>query len=230
MSISRPWRAQHDRRHGQCRSARNTGKHRDPVRWGRAARGLFADGSTLYILGTTSSTFTTALPDGARDAGCLERTPGPGARPMAAPGRCEHCLQHLLRAGFVAGSAAVRRPSSPARTPQRAAIVRNTPDTDRQLSLGCAGRRVGYNFVADHLASTTDGTHVISATASPTPQLVDSNVVVPTNAPPPAGETTVSGACPTDPTTKATIPLTITILPTFRCRWLRTRRRSSTRW
>jgi hypothetical protein len=35
-------------------------------------------------------------------------------------------------------------------------------------------------------------------------------VVVPTNAPPPAGETIVSGACPTDPTTKATIPLTIT--------------------
>jgi hypothetical protein len=33
--------------------------------------------------------------------------------------------------------------------------------------------------------------------------------VVPTNAAPPAGETTVSGACPTDPTTKATLPLTI---------------------
>jgi len=72
------------------------------------------------------------------------------------------------------------------------------------------GGGVGYNFTADHLASTTDGTHVISATASPTPQLIDSNVLVPTNAPPPAGETTVSGACPTDPATKATIPLTIT--------------------
>jgi hypothetical protein len=72
------------------------------------------------------------------------------------------------------------------------------------------GAAVGYNFVADHLASTTDGEHVISATATPTPQLIDSNVVVPTDAPPPAGETVVSGACPTDPTTKATIPLTIT--------------------
>jgi trimeric autotransporter adhesin len=71
------------------------------------------------------------------------------------------------------------------------------------------GGAVGYAFAADHVASTTDGTHVISATASPA-QLIDSNVVVPTNAPPPSGETTVSGACPTDPTTKTTIPLTIT--------------------
>jgi hypothetical protein len=69
---------------------------------------------------------------------------------------------------------------------------------------------VGYNFAADHVASTTDGTHVISASAGANAQLIDSNVVVPTNAPPPAGETTVSGACPTDPTTKATLPLTIT--------------------
>jgi trimeric autotransporter adhesin len=72
------------------------------------------------------------------------------------------------------------------------------------------GAAVGYGFAADHLASTTDGKHVISATASPAPQLIDSNVVVPTNAPPPAGEITVSGACPTDPTTKATLPLQIT--------------------
>ncbi|HZD76260.1 MAG TPA: hypothetical protein VE218_04595, partial [Acidobacteriaceae bacterium] len=72
------------------------------------------------------------------------------------------------------------------------------------------GAAVGYNFAADHVASTTDGTHVISASAGANAQLIDSNVVVPTNAPPPAGETTVSGACPTDPTSKATIPLTIT--------------------
>jgi hypothetical protein len=50
---------------------------------------------------------------------------------------------------------------------------------------------------------------VISATAGPTAQLIDSNVVVPTNAPLPTGETTVSGACPIDATTKATLPLTI---------------------
>jgi trimeric autotransporter adhesin len=70
------------------------------------------------------------------------------------------------------------------------------------------GSAVGYGFASDHLASTTDGKHVISATASPA-QLIDSNVVVPTNAPPPSGETTTSGACPVDPTTKATLPLTI---------------------
>lgn len=72
-----------------------------------------------------------------------------------------------------------------------------------------AGGAVGYGFTADHLTSTTDGEHVISAMASPTAQLIDSNVVVPTNAAPPAGETTVSGACPIDPTTKATLPITI---------------------
>src|SRR6185437_12353108 len=72
-----------------------------------------------------------------------------------------------------------------------------------------AGGAVGYGFAADHLTDTTDGKHVISATATPTPQLIDSNVVVPTNATPPPGETTVSGACPVDPTTKATLPITI---------------------
>jgi hypothetical protein len=71
------------------------------------------------------------------------------------------------------------------------------------------GGAVGYGFTADHLTSTTDGKHVIGATAGAAAQLIDSNVVVPTNAAPPAGETTVSGACPTDPTTKATLPLTI---------------------
>jgi hypothetical protein len=68
---------------------------------------------------------------------------------------------------------------------------------------------VGYNFTADHLASTTDGKHVISATASPTPQLIDSNVIVPTNA-----GANADGACPTTPATTgggtATIPLEIT--------------------
>jgi hypothetical protein len=65
---------------------------------------------------------------------------------------------------------------------------------------------VGYGFAADHLASTTDGLHVISATANPA-QLTDSNVVVPTNA-----SANAAGACPIDPTTKATLPLTITDL------------------
>jgi hypothetical protein len=66
------------------------------------------------------------------------------------------------------------------------------------------GGAVGYNFSAAHLASTTDGKHVISATANPA-QLIDSNVVVPTNA-----SADASGACPIDPTTKQTLPLEIT--------------------
>lgn len=71
------------------------------------------------------------------------------------------------------------------------------------------GGGAGYGFISDHVSSTTDGAHVISATVSPTPELIDSNVVVPTNATPPAGETVASGACPVDPATKATLPITI---------------------
>jgi trimeric autotransporter adhesin len=64
---------------------------------------------------------------------------------------------------------------------------------------------LGYGFAADHLAGTTNGEHVVSATASPA-QVIDSNVVVPTNAASSSGET---GACPIDATTKQSIPLTI---------------------
>jgi hypothetical protein len=69
---------------------------------------------------------------------------------------------------------------------------------------------VGYGFAADHLASTTDGKHVISATANPM-QLIDSNVVVPTNA-----GADADGACPiaqvvkNGATVTDTIPLVIT--------------------
>ena len=54
------------------------------------------------------------------------------------------------------------------------------------------------------MMAATDGEHVISATANPA-QLIDSNVIVPTNA-----GANASGACPIDPTTKETLPLEIT--------------------
>jgi len=57
------------------------------------------------------------------------------------------------------------------------------------------GGAVGYGFASDHLAGTTNGQHVISATANPA-QLVDANVTVPTNA-----GTNASGACPSTTTT-----------------------------
>jgi hypothetical protein len=72
------------------------------------------------------------------------------------------------------------------------------------------GGGIGYNFASAHLASTTDGKHVISATANPM-QLIDANVVVPTNA-----GTNPEGACPTTQVTingttvTDTIPIEIT--------------------
>ena len=73
------------------------------------------------------------------------------------------------------------------------------------LSSGAVDQR--FQFTSDHLASTTDGNHVISATAAPTAQLIDSSVLVPTDA-----SAAGSGACPStvaaDGTTN-TLPLTI---------------------
>jgi len=170
------------------------------------------DGSTLYILGTNRlyiynsftgwSTETLDASNGTPVAGCPANG-GTGADANTAYN--VFCAPDLSLAvpqfgAFLSGQNTTARGYCP---DTRLTPIDNYPSA-------VPGGAVGYNFAADHLASTTDGTHVISATASPTPQLVDSNVVVPTNAPPPAGETTVSGACPTDPTTKATLPLTIT--------------------
>jgi hypothetical protein len=170
------------------------------------------DGSTLYILGTNKlyvynsftgwSTETLDASNGTPVAGCPANG-GTGAD--ANTSYNVFCAPDLSLAvpqfgAFLSGQNTTARGYCP--------DTRVTP-IDNYPSAVPAGA-VGYSFAADHLASTTDGTHVISATASPTPQLIDSNVVVPTNAPPPAGETTTSGACPTDPTTKATLPLTIT--------------------
>ncbi len=71
------------------------------------------------------------------------------------------------------------------------------------------GGATGYGFAADHLATTTNGKHVVSATANPA-ELVDANVVVPTEA-----SANAAGACPTSTNTvngatvTSTIPLEI---------------------
>ena len=178
---------------------------------GVAQRAVFSpDGSTIYIIGTNKlyvyNTFTgwstEALDatNGTPVAGCPANG---GAGADANTAYNVFCPPDLSLAvpqfgAFLSGQNTTARGYCPntSLTP-----IDNYPSA-------VPGAAVGYNFAADHLASTTDGTHVISATANPA-QLIDSNVVVPTNAPPPAGETTVSGACPTDPTTKATLPLTI---------------------
>ncbi len=180
---------------------------------GVGQRAVFSpDGSTLYVLGTNKlyvynsftgwSTETLDASNGTPVAGCPANG-GTGADANTAYN--VFCSPDLSLAvpqfgAFLSGQNTTARGYCP---DTRLTPIDNYPSA-------VPGGAVGYNFAADHLASTTDGTHVISATASPTPQLIDSNVVVPTEAPPPAGETVVSGACPTDPTTKATLPLTIT--------------------
>jgi trimeric autotransporter adhesin len=180
---------------------------------GVGQRAVFSpDGSTLYILGTNKlyvynsftgwSTEALDASNGTPVAGCPANG-GTGAD--ANTSYNVFCSPDLSLAvpqfgAFLSGQNTTARGYCP---DTRLTPIDNYPSA-------VPGGGVGYSFAADHLASTTDGTHVISATAGPTAQLIDSNVVVPTNAPPPAGETTVSGACPTDPTTKATLPLTIT--------------------
>jgi trimeric autotransporter adhesin len=180
---------------------------------GVAQRAAFSpDGTTIYVVGTNKlyvyntftgwSTETLDASNGTPVAGCPANG-GTGADANTAYN--VFCSPDLSLAvpqfgAFLSGTNTTARGYCPntLRTP-----IDNYPSA-------VPGAAVGYGFTADHLTSTTDGKHVISATASPTSQLIDSNIVVPTNAPPPAGETTVSGACPTDPTTKATIPLQIT--------------------
>ncbi len=78
---------------------------------------------------------------------------------------------------------------------------------------------IGYGFGADHLASTTDGRHLISAginptvngSVSPTPLLIDSDVVVPTNVPPNPPGTPPSGACPTTQVTNNGVTTTVSL-------------------
>jgi hypothetical protein len=181
---------------------------------GVAQRASFSpDGSTIYILGTNKlyvyntftgwSTETLDATNGTPSTAVCPAEGGAGADANTAYN--VFCSPDLSLAvpqfgAFLSGQNTTARGYCP---------NTSTNPIDNYPS-AVPGAAVGYGFAADHLASTTDGKHVISATASPTPELIDSNVVVPTNAPPPAGETVVSGACPTDPTTKATLPLQIT--------------------
>jgi hypothetical protein len=171
------------------------------------------DGSTIYVLGTNRlyvyNTFTgwsTETLDPTNGTPSAATCPANGAAGADANTSYNvFCSPDLSLAvpqfgAFLSGQNTTARGYCP--------DTRTTPIDNYPSAVPAAA--VGYGFTADHLASTTDGKHVISATASPTPQLIDSNVVVPTNAAPPAGETTVSGACPIDPTTKATLPLQIT--------------------
>ena len=180
---------------------------------GVAQRASFSpDGSTIYIVGTNKlfvyNTFTgwsTETLDATNGTPSAAACPANGATGSDANTAYNvFCSPDITLAvpqfgAFVSGQNTTARGYCP--------DTRLTP-IDNYPSAVPAGA-VGYNFTADHLASTTDGKHVISATASPTPQLIDSNVVVPTNA-----GANADGACPTTPATTgggtATIPLEIT--------------------
>jgi hypothetical protein len=197
---------------------------------GVAQRAVFSpDGSTIYILGTAANPTNPAQPVNTlfvfnTFTGWSTETLDPTNATPTPPASCPAGNQGVAGGATDLNSTynVFCSPDVTLAVPQFGAFLsgQNTtargycPDTrltpvDNYPS-AVPGGAVGYNFAADHLASTTDGTHVISATASPTPQLIDSSVVVPTDAAPPSGETTVSGACPIDPTTKATLPLAIT--------------------
>ncbi len=179
---------------------------------GVAQRASFSpDGSTIYIVGTNKlyvyNTFTgwsTETLDATNGTPSAAACPANGATGSDANTAYNvFCSPDLSLAvpqfgAFVSGQNTTSRGYCP--------DTRLNP-IDNYPSAVPAGA-VGYNFTADHLASTTDGKHVISATASPTPQLIDSNVLVPTNA-----GANADGACPTTPATTggtATIPLEIT--------------------
>jgi trimeric autotransporter adhesin len=175
---------------------------------GVAQRATFSpDGSTIYILGinklyvyntfTGWSTETLDPTNGTPSAATCPANGAPGSDANTAYNI--FCSPDLSLAvpqfgAFISGANTTARGYCP---DTRVTPIDNYPSA-------VPGGAVGYNFSAAHLASTTDGRHVISATASPA-QLIDSNVVVPTNA-----GTNPEGACPMDPTTKATLPLEIT--------------------
>ena len=167
---------------------------------GVAQRASFSpDGSTIYIVGTNKlyvyNTFTgwsTETLDATNGTPSAAACPANGATGSDANTAYNvFCSPDLSLAvpqfgAFVSGQNTTARGYCP--------DTRLNP-IDNYPSAVPAGA-VGYNFTADHLASTTDGKHVISATASPTPQLIDSNVLVPTNA-----GANADGACPTTPAT-----------------------------
>jgi hypothetical protein len=175
---------------------------------GVAQRASFSpDGSTIYILGTNKLyVYNTFTGWSTETLDPTNGTPSAAACPANAGTDLNttynvFCSPDLSLAvpqfgAFLSGTNTTARGYCP--------DTRVTP-IDNYPSAAPAGT-VGYNFAADHLASTTDGKHVISATASPTPQLIDSNVVVPTNA-----ATNPNGACPTAPVTTNGVTVTDTI-------------------
>jgi trimeric autotransporter adhesin len=177
---------------------------------GVAQRASFSpDGSTIYIVGTNKlfvyNTFTgwsTETLDATNGTPSAAACPANGTTGSDANTAYNvFCSPDLSLAvpqfgAFVSGQNTTARGYCP--------DTRLTP-IDNYPSAVPAGA-LGYNFAADHLASTTDGKHVISATASPTPQLIDSNVVVPTNA-----GANADGACPTTQVTTGGVTVTDTI-------------------
>lgn len=165
------------------------------------------DGSTLYIVGNNKlyvySTFTGWSTE------TLDATNAtPAANCPANPGTDANtaynifCSPDLSLAvphfgGFISGQNTTARGYC---ADTRANPIDNYPSA-------VPGGAPGYNFASDHLAGTTDGRHVISATAGAPAQLIDSDVLVPINA-----ASNPSGACPTAPTangTTSSLPLQI---------------------
>lgn len=164
------------------------------------------DGSTIYILGDNKlyifSTFTGWSTE------TLDPTTGtPVANCPANPGTDQNtsynifCSPDIALAipqvgAFLSGQNTSARSYCP--------DTRTTPINNYPSAV--PGGAPGYGFSADHLASTTDGHHLISASVSPSPQLTDSDIMLPTNT-----ATNASGACPTATVngTTSTIPLEI---------------------
>jgi hypothetical protein len=181
---------------------------------GVAQRAAFSpDGSTIYVLGinklyvyntfTGWSTETLDPTNGTPSSATCPANGPPGSDANTAYNI--FCSPDLSLAvpqfgAFVSGQNTTARGYCP---DTRLTPIDNYPSA-------VPGGGIGYNFASAHLASTTDGKHVISATANPM-QLIDSNVVVPTNA-----GTNPEGACPTTQVTingttvTDTIPIEIT--------------------
>ena len=179
------------------------------------------DGTTLYIVGQNKlyvyNSFTgwsTETLDPTNATSSSMCPPNPGTDPSAGgPANVTYntfCSPDLALAvpqfgAFLSGTNTTARGYCP---DTRGAQIDNYPSA-------VPGGAVGYGFASDHLSSTPNGQHVLSASANP-PQLVDSNIVVPTNVPPPTPGAPVSGACPTTTTTvngatvTQTMPLQIT--------------------
>jgi hypothetical protein len=181
---------------------------------GVAQRAAFSpDGSTIYVLGVNKlyvyntftgwSTETLDATNGTPSSATCPANGPPGSDANTAYNI--FCSPDLSLAvpqfgAFVSGQNTTARGYCP---DTRLTPIDNYPSA-------VPGGGIGYNFASAHLASTTDGKHVISATANPM-QLIDSNVVVPTNA-----GTNPEGACPTTQVTingttvTDTIPIEIT--------------------